>query len=325
MATSTPAIDPVAIDCEIYGSTTRAEALADWLELAAIAGRRVTSAQLAGMIFDNGWAHLAPTQYSKHGGPYTEPGDEDQLGMAAALTDAVRSVLTMRETVLGERWPFKLEPSWQVKLREGVDLYCPYTAMLAITVAHAWGVETGCRPELVLEDSARRALISLGLGAVGFGTGSNAVGTFEERVAEAADVIGLESDAGGVTRARSARDEGADTFAIILGLDTARRAGQWVFVGQVTTAKSSEWKRKFAEPVMAHWKDRLLQPLTPQRFLVVPHHANSEQLYHLVNDDTGVVIDRIRLALALEDVSTEERQIIDAVVEVGVEDGRAAA
>ncbi|WP_404351149.1 hypothetical protein LG324_01455 [Phycicoccus jejuensis] len=309
---------PLEPDINAYGTYGRVEALADWLEVAALAGRRVTRAQLEDMIFDNGWTRLSPQQFLLPDGMEEEATPESWV-------EAVHSTLQRREQVLGVKWPFEIVGSWRVKKRPGANTVVPYTAMLALSVAHAWNVATTHKPEVLLEATIARALSGFGLAVAPVGTGTSFSGGFPEVMRQAAASLGIRCDPDAAPRKKSAKDEGVDTLALLGWPSDPRLAGQWVFVGQATVARSNEWYKKLMEPRRDHWRSRLIQPLEPQRFLVVPHQVASEYLTHLVGNDTGVVIDRLRLALVLDDVTGEERLVLDEILAAGVSDGRAAA
>ena len=303
-------------DINAYGTYGRVEALADWLELAALAGRRVTSAQLEAMIADNGWTRLSPRQYLL-------PAAEESDSPPEAWVEAVFQAVAKRQSVLRDAWPYEIRGDWRIIARAG-ELHTPYNALLALTVAHAWGVPTAHRPEEVFENTVTRALQDHGIAAVGIGTAAGS-GTFATRAAAAASRLGLPFAPELAPMKASARDEGTDTLALVGWPQDDRPAGQWVFVGQSTMARSNEWHTKLMEPRVSHWARRLHQPLDAIRFLAVPHHAASEFLRHLVGPDTGVVVDRLRITSCLRLVSGEERSVLDAVVAAGVSDGRAAA
>lgn len=310
--------EPLEPNINAYGTYARVEALADWLEVAALVGRRVTRAQLEDMIFDNGWTELSPQQFRL-------PDGTEEFATPESWVEAVETTLRLRESILVDRWPFEIVGTWRVAPRTGTELTVPYTAMLGLTVAHAWSVDTPVAPEKVLEATIVRALTSLGISATPVGTSVPYTGGFPGVMTRAASALGLRCDPDAATRKANAKDEGVDTLALIGWPEDPRLAGQWIFLGQATLARSNEWYRKLMEPRPEHWRSRLLQPIAPQRFLVVPHQVASDYLTHLVNNDSGVVIDRIRLSIALEDVSPSERSVLDAVLSAGVNDGRAAA
>lgn len=310
--------DPIGIDIDRYGTYARPEALADWLELAALVGRRMASAQLEDLISDNGWTHLKPRQF--------KVTDADaEWATPEVWTDATKAALNIRAETLGDLWPFKLVDSWRVEYTGGVPRDSPYVAMLALSVAHAWEAGAGREPEKVLESTAARALRALGLRVAQVGTAVGQQGGFEGVLTRAAQELGLASNVGAAPVPVSAKDEGVDTIALVGWPEDRRKAGQWLFLGQVTTARSVDWKKKIGEPIRDHWQRRLMQPFWPQRFLVVPHQVNAAQLTHLVSNDSGLVVDRLRLVLSLDDVSDDESALVDAVLKAGVDDGRAAA
>ncbi|WP_143338057.1 hypothetical protein [Demequina sp. NBRC 110054] len=309
---------PITPDIDAYGHRNRAEALADWLELAAIADRPINSAQLGDLISDNSWSRKQPRQFRVPEGLESEMTPENHV-------DAVKKVLDRRNETLDHLWPFEIQDSWQVVKREGASLDVPYVALLCLTVAHAWGLSTKVDPEVILESTVVRALRAMGIVAAQVGTAVDERGDFENAVEGAAKHLGLPSNVNAVTHSLRAKDEGVDTLALVGWPSDRRRAGQWVFVGQATVGQSQTWERKIREPDTDHWAQRLLQPFEPQVFLAVPHQVSAEHLTRLVSNKTGLVIDRLRFALSLSDVSSDEKDVIDVVLSAGVYDGRAAA
>lgn len=310
--------EPIGPDIDAYGTFARVEALADWIELAALAGRRVTGSSLADMISDNGWLTLSPQKFRL-------PSDQSEHAWPEDWADAVHMCLRSRELLLGEDWPFEFTGNWALRSRAKADTTVPYVAMLCLTVAHAWRVTTQKRPESVLEDTAVRALTGLGITASALGTAGGTTGGFSAVLMRAATALGIPFDPDAAPTSMSAKDEGVDTLAILGWPTDKRRGGQWLFLGQATVAASNEWQKKLSEPRRDHWRSRLMQPISPQRFLVVPHHVGAEHLSRLVSDDTGLIIDRMRLTLTLDDVSADESEILEKVLSVGVSDGRSAA
>lgn len=131
---------------------------------------------------------------------------------------------------------------------------------------------------MVLEASAIRVLTAIGLSATAIGTAVPYEGGFPAVMRRAATSLGLPCDPDAAPRKANAKDEGVDTLALLGWPDDPRIAGQWVFLGQATLARSSEWYRKLMEPKPDHWRSRLIQPMAPRRFLVVPHHVSSDYL-----------------------------------------------
>ncbi|MGY0536357.1 hypothetical protein ACW14X_02495 [Nocardioides sp. YJ-D4] len=307
---------PIEPNIHAYGTYARVEALADWLEIAALAGRRVTSAQLEDMIADNGWTRLSPRQFLL-------PTNQEDDATPEAWVEAVRETLLRRQEILGERWPYEFRGSWRVTSTAS-DPVVPYNALLALTVAHSWEIDVPSAPEVVLEHTILRALNDLGISAVGLGTASGS-GNFIASGKAAATELGLKFYPSAAPMRAHAKDEGVDTVAHLGWAGDTRAAGQWLFLGQVTTARSNEWYKKIMEPRPQFWAERFQQPLHAARFLAVPHHVASDYLRYLVSPETGLVIDRLRLALSLASVSDSERKILEAVMAAGVSDGRAAA
>jgi hypothetical protein len=299
-----------------YGTYARVEALADWLEVAALVNRRVTSTQLEDMIADNLWTRLSSRQFLL-------PEDKEDDTTPETWVDAVHQTLLRRQDILGDRWPYRFSGTWRIAAAHH-DPYVPYNALLAMTVAHGWGIETPTAPEALLEGTVVRALTAQGIRAAALGTARGEGGFVQNGLAAAAE-LGLTFIPDAAPVHVRAKDEGVDTIALVGWPSDNRPAGQWLFLGQATVARSNNWYKKLMEPRPDHWSARLNQPLHGLRFLAVPHHVASDYLSHLVGAVTGMVIDRLRLTMSLVDVSPSEREVLEAVITAGVWDGRAAA
>src|SRR5450759_3429280 len=106
---------PLEPNINAYGTYARVEALADWLEVAALVGRRVTRAQLEDMIADNGWTELSPQQL------YLADGAEESA-TPEAWVEAVLTTLNRRQDILRERWPYEIRGTWRVLPRAGAEV-----------------------------------------------------------------------------------------------------------------------------------------------------------------------------------------------------------
>src|SRR5207244_1356139 len=105
--------------------------------------------------------HEAPRGDFEDEDPEEESGMSDQPGMAQAKR--VFNVLGEREEILGELYPFDVSDD-EIRIKDGVDMRASsYIALLAITVAHAHGIEVPHDPTQVLEDTVALALRENGL------------------------------------------------------------------------------------------------------------------------------------------------------------------
>jgi len=284
--------------------------------MAALARRRVTSTQLEAMITDNGWSRLSPRQF-------VIPQTAEESMTPEAWVEAVYATILRRAAILGDSWPYELKHGWRL-IANRDQMHSPYNALLALTVAHGWKIPTAKSPELLFEATLARALNDHGLRTAMMGTGSGA-GNFLATATGAAKLLGLRFVPSAAPIHTSAKDEGVDTISMMGWPADDRPAGQWIFVGQATLARTNEWYKKLMEPRVDHWALRFSQPLHPLRFLAVPHQASRDHLAHLVSANSGLVIDRLRITISLRGVSDDEREIIDKIVALGVSDGRAAA
>ena len=310
-----PGLEP---QIDIYGTYGRACVLADWLELAAIAGQRQTVGDLSDLIDDNGWASRPVRHF------YTDPADyeDEELEAPENLADSAFLMLHQRRRSLRDKYPFDIDRG---ALRFAGGNYIPYLSLLAITVAHSWpafdlrGAEG---PENVLEAVVATVLQDRGLAVAQMGALDRGGKTFVENLREGGSAIGLRPTPTPVPLAIYAKDAGVDTLAALPWHDGRR--GQWVLIGQVTCGRSDSWEEKLDRPKPSIWARYLQEPAQPMAFLAVPHHVESRHLEILLKAQRGIVLDRLRLATHELGVSRAERHLIDLVLEAGVSDGRAA-
>lgn len=320
---------PVQPAIDAYGTYARASNLADYVELLALQGEKLTLGQLADLIRDQGWTTKMNELFTTSPQPQ-EPEEEEEdepesVGEDEGVPQARRvfNILEQRGDVLGDRYPFELT-TW-LSLGGTVDVReSPYIALLAVTVAHAHGIEVkpeASRPALdpkqVIEAVVIRALETLTLTCSNVGEVSRACSDFRETVTVAGKAVGLSPTPEAAVSLINANEEGVDALAHLGSTDS--RAGHWIFIGQVTCGKSETWKRKLGEPSSPDWKKYLNILVDPQGFLALPHHVEDHQLTKLVHGGNRMVLDRLRLTRLSSGVSPEERAIIDAVVAAGVE------
>lgn len=299
--TPVPLIDP---KIDIYGKDGRTGALADLLEFRAIKGNNMSVADLADLITEMGWTSKPKRQIIVEG--------DDENDAADPLADQTFSLFDERREILGDRYPFELVFG-RLQCKVGFDLTTsPYFALLAITIAHAWNVPCGdVTPEAVLEAVVAEAL-GQKMAAVGLGTGDRKGTSFVENLRDGATAIGLAAAPDPRPRRVRAKDAGVDTLAGFVWAD--RRPGHWVFIGQVTCGQTDIWTSKLTEPKPAIWKAYLQEALAPQRFLAVPHHVDARFFQFLHQQEEGLVVDRLRLVLALDTISPAVSPVMDAVL-----------
>lgn len=300
----------ITVDIDRYGSDARASALADYLEVAALSGIRVTRAGLVDIIRDNEWVSRPVRRYLT-----PENVDEDP----EAWGDAVFSVIAEREAVLADRYPFK-ESGGGIVLKDPLmdKSQSGYLSLLAVTIVHAWNLKTTEAPEAALEQIVADTLAAMGLTAVNVGATDRQSG-FVSALHDAANRLGLRAMADPRPRSASAKDVGVDTLAGLPWRDE-RQAGQWLIIGQVTTAQSQRWGGKLAEPQPPRWADYLQEKLHPMVFLAIPHHAEREHLTDLMESRRGSIVDRLRLVAKKPPNSGVERALIDAMLAATVEE-----
>lgn len=297
----TPIIDP-RIDA--YGADGRTASLADLLEFRALKGQHMTAADLADLVVEMGWARRPTRRIIMDG----DDGEEDP----DPLAEQAFSLIDERADILGDQYPFELKLGGLYLKQDWDAMNSPYIALLAITIAHAWSVPCGdVAPESVLEMVVAQAL-RLRMSAVGLGTGERSGANFVDNLLQSASSIGLAADPNPTPRSVSAKDQGVDTLAGHIWSDG--RPGHWIFIGQVTCGRTEIWSGKLTQPKPAIWKGYLQEPVTPQRFLAVPHHVDARFLLSLHMQDEGLIVDRLRLVLSLNGAIDAANGVIDAVL-----------
>lgn len=303
--TPTPAaavtIEP---NIDAYGRRARASALADFVEAAALAGLRITRAALEDLVSENEWVSRPTRQSWTVGDPREDP---------ATWAEATFELLAERETLLGSHYPFSQSGQALVVTSKSFDpRQSGYVSLLAVTMVHAWSIPTGVSPEAALEAIVVAVLRMRGMSAVGIGATERQSG-FVAALQSGAAALGLRASDDPRPRSRWAKDAGVDTLAGVVWGD-GRQAGEWIMIGQATVGSSNAWRAKLLEPDPAIWAKYLNEPLFPQAFLAVPHHAEQEALSDLTASQRGLVLDRLRLIPAKPANTPEEISLIEALL-----------
>lgn len=308
-----PELEP---DVDVYGTHARASSIADFLELLALRGARLRRATIADYIGDVAWgSRVHETFLSPEAG--ADAPDENGEGLGSDAEEAaarIYSLLAQRAECLGSWYPFQVDAGDEsLEVRDSTPT--PYLALLGITIAHAFGIDTGPNPRDVFEDTVSQALASVGHKSLNFSRFRKGHGTFAEALIAAGPVLDLRPAPLAAPISASAQDAGADVLAhVAAGYSPGCSIGAWTLVGQVTCGRSDTWARKLGEVEVPAWGSRLGSALPPQAFLAVPHHAEPNHLLALVINNQGMVLDRLRLTRMLDGVSDDERAILDAVL-----------
>ncbi len=298
---------------DLYGSKARDSAIADFLEAMALSGKQMSRAALGDYIDNAGWA----TKLKEHFvGPEV---DEDDDVMGESTSDArarkVFDLLEERSDVLGDLYPFSVDDAG-VKLREGVD-DGGYLVLLGISLAHSYELTTSSDldPKQVLEDVTVSVMQAQGMRAKNTAF-STQQGSFSDLLIATGKEVGLRPTPEQATISRSARDEGVDVLCVFGWSD--KRPGRWVFVGQVTCARSDEWRKKLSEPSPHQWKALLGVQINPIPFLAVPYHVQGGHLLDLLGKENAAVLDRLRLAPFLPNDTDAFTEFADLAKSVAV-------
>ncbi len=275
---------------DLYGSKARDSAIADFLEAMALSGKQMSRAALGDYIEDVAWA---PKLKEHFAGPEL---DEDDDVMGESTSDArarkVFDLLEERSCVLGDLYPFTIDDAG-VRLRDGAE-DGGYLVLLGISLAHAYQLPTssGLDPKQVLEDVAVSVMRAQGMQAKNTAF-STQQGSFSDLLIAMGPALGLQPTPEQATISKSAKDEGVDVLCVFGWRDD--RPGRWVFIGQVTCAKSDEWRKKLSEPSPHQWKALLGVQIAPIPFLAIPYHAQRGHLQDLLGKENAAVLDRLRL------------------------------
>ena len=305
---------------DTYGPYAQASLLADYVELLALKGQPVMRATVADFLADNeaGW-NFELIQPPGNGRPGESTDDlAERIDVADERASIVFRQLDERRRVLADRYPFEIA-GHQVSIDQDVDPESnAYVAVLALTIAHAFQVNSPSRPEYLFEETVTNVLQERGLASVGFAALRRKCGSFEEALTAACQKVGLVAAPNAAARRKRAHDEGVDILCH-LAWEQDLRPGSWGFIGQVTVARSDSWDRKIKEPSPAPWARRIGTIIQPLPFLAVPHHVEHPMMERLTDDGQAVVLDRLRLVRFKTEIKDNELEIIRAVVREEVE------
>lgn len=309
---------------DTYGQYARASLLADYIELLALKGQRVRRTTVAAFLTHNDW-DLDLIRLPETGG--LDGGDRfdgesmnlsAQQDEAADVASSVFWQMAERREMLAERYPFEISDD-AVSLSAGVESEASaYVAVLALTIAHAFGVDLMHRPEEMFERIVTRALRARGLSSTCLAAHRRRVGNFEAALRSACEEVGLKAAPDAAPGLVNAHDEGVDVLCHI-GWEESLRPGTWAFIGQVTVGRSDSWIRKIREPSPNQWKRLAGTGVRPSPFLAVPHHVERPTMEWLTTRGDAIVLDRLRLVRFKDEIEADEREIIRAVVEAEVE------
>lgn len=282
----------VEFDVDAYGTYARGSALADVIELWSIRGHPVTEAAVADYLDDLGW------------------GGANWEHLAGDLPDVMPwGVLQERRDALGEAYPFELAATGLAFTGATTD---PYVRLLAVSLAHAHRVEVPIAATEVFEEVVVRVLEKRGLKAANLSRLRSEHGDFPTALIAAGESIGIPVALPLGLHAIAAQDEAVDALGHLDWRDG--RVGKWLVLGQVTCAKSDEWRGKANEVPMARFRGFFGTLIDPIPFLAVPFHAHEARLRYVIEDQGRMLLDRLRLARNLGDPAPGEHDIMDAVL-----------
>lgn len=288
------------LERDAYGTYARHSAIADFLELAALAGTKIRQADVA-RVFERDGLDLEPSVFER-----LVPG-EDEADKYKHMARRVFDILEERARILRERYPLQLSGgSLTRRRRTRVGLY---VALLSMTTAHSHNLNTPHNPRRVFEQIVARCLERSGLRTATMGT--SVAGAFSVRLDAACAAVGLQAAPGAVIVSSAAQDEKVDTL-VHLDLGCGRR-GRWLAVGQATVGSSNSWVEKITEISTREWRLLTGDWLQPSAFLAVPHHVDRFHWDKLLQDHGRLIFDRLRLTISGESPARAELDIVDAV------------
>ena len=307
-----------APELNTYGPYARASLLADYVELLALKGQRVQRDMLADFLADAGWNFHLIQMPEGDGADGAVSALSDQLDEAHDVASVVFRQLDERQSVLAERYPFKVT-DYAVLLDSRVDLAeSGYAVVLALTIAHAFGVSSMHRPHEMFERIVKNVLATRGLSSAGVAMHRRQGHSFEHALRTACDEVGLKADPHAAARHAQAHDEGVDVLCH-LRWEEDLRPGTRAFIGQVTVGRSDTWETKAKEPSPESWKLFTGTRVTPLPFLAVPHHVERPMMQLLVEKAGAVVLDRLRLVPIKDYIEPDEREVLRAVIQEEVD------
>ena len=307
---------------DTYGPYARASLLADYVELTALKGRPVKRATVADFLADSD-SRWDLDLIEPVGNGFLDD-DERPEDLPERLADADEKASTVfrqleeRRHVLADRYPFEITED-VASLGPELDREAnPYVAVLALTIAHAFNVASGVRPEALFERTVTGVLRARGLSSVGLAAVRREAGSFERALQAACERIGLKAAPDAAPRRRRAHDEGVDVLCHF-GWEQDLRPGTWGFIGQVTVGRSDSWSEKIREPSPNQWKQFIGSRVPPSPFLAVPHHVERQTMEWLTSTGGAIVLDRLRLVRFKRENEVDEREVIQAVLQEEVE------
>ena len=305
-----PELEP---NIDAYGRHARTSALADFLELLALHGRSKTRATLSDDIDDQHWGRKLEEQYGD--GSRGVAGDAGE-GIADSPEEAAERVIALleqRRSVLQERYPFVIDEE-NGRLRLSGSDRCPYMGLLSITLAQAFRLSGAPDPTVVFEDTVARALSSAGHPSVNFSGLRRQHATFQDALKAAGAILDVQVSPLAARTRKFTQDGGVDVIAHVTdGYAMGESWSTWTLLGQVTCGQSDSWAKKLGDVKVQAWGKRLVSEVRAFPFLAVPHHAEPQHLFELVEAEGRMVFDRLRLVRMLGDVSDEEEEILAAV------------
>ncbi len=307
-----------APELNTYGPYARASLLADYVELLALKGQQVKRATLADFLADSGWNFeliQSPENDRLNG---ESKALSEQLDDAHEVASVVFRQINERRDVLAERYPFKISDDAIVfDCRVDVEASA-YAAVLALTIAHAFGVNSIHRPDEMFEQFVLKVLQARGLSSAGIAAHRREGSSFEEALQIACEAVGLKANPNAAPRRTKAHDEGVDILCHI-EWEKELRPGTWGFIGQVTVGRSDSWEKKIKEPSPEQWKLFTGTWVPPSSFLAVPHHVERRTMEFLTSKSNAVVLDRLRLVAFKDGIDADERDLIQVVIGADVE------
>jgi hypothetical protein len=285
-------------DIDRYGQFARLTNVADLLELGLLQGRAVSKARVADWLDDLDLRAQFDLLSEKTPATMQE------------VADFVFELLAERSACLEDAYPFSVVGN-SLKFRGPQQ--CMYLDFLGLTVAHAYELLQGV-PAL-FEEVVAEAFRTSGWKAYRLGANRT---KFAQALEAAGNAIGIKTFPSAAVHSRAANDEGADVLAR-LPLFRDDRDGQLLIVGQATLEKSSGWEKKVSEVKPNRWRKYLGTELDPIRVFATPYHVELRKLARLLEGESTIALDRLRLVQMLRTPNQNARSIWTNVASQSVE------
>lgn len=306
-------------DCiSCYGMHMTPSALADWVELYALRGRRTPWPALANALKDSGLASglidSRELEDERYGFNYlgiddpdceefgNEPDDETSAFEDQPEQLSAYEILEQRSSLLDESYPFEFDRNDCLSLKEGYPVSSSsYIWLLKISLMKGWIYP---KDQSILLPITRLFEYVVSLALRMGGLSAEVVGTaggsgFMERVGRCTQALNLPFRPQGLSIPNNAQDMGVDVLGGYLWDDY--RVGENIWLVQAACGKEEAWEDKSMHIDSAKW-GRLLGDdyCVPLSLIAVPYHMTNDAVRDVLHySESRSFLDRIRLVIMM--------------------------